>query len=894
MNTATVSKSAPTLPLQKKGLSPVLVCFLYGCVTALAIFLPFLIVDKGFYLYAGDYNQQQIPFNYYLQGFIKQALFEGGGTWSWATDIGSSAINSYSFYNLGSPYFWLSLLFPQSWMPYLMVPLFCLKFGSIAAAACLYLKRYSQNRSMLIIVSLIYAFCGFNTYNIFFNHMLEPVVLFPLMLWALDGCMHENKKGFFAITVGLALLNSYFFFAGNAVFIAIYFVVKLLTKEYRLTRSKFFTLAFEVMLGIGIGMVLFAPAVLNLMGNPRTSEHSYGMSLLVYSKAQQYFNIFWSLFVPQDTPWSPNLFTEGSIKWTSMSAFLPIVSMAGVIAYCRSRKGGSTKWILGICLLCAMVPVLNSAFYAFNSSYYARWYYMPILFMCLATMHSLESEDVNLLGGVKITLLVTAVYAIWGLLPDKDDEGNWVMGVAQIPSKFWLTFCIALLGIFVFYILVRFFRQKPQFARLLLASVLAFSVLYTVTHIALGKFTQWERDVSYKSHTYDAASTVQLPEDQGFYRIDDYELNFDNLGLWLDKSGLQSFNSVITTATMDFYTDLGLVRNVRSNPDNALYALRGLLSVRYTFVPTDQVANFEENIAQYGWSYSSSQGTYSIYENDNFIPLGFTYDDYLNMDYLRDMSNKDARTNLLVRAIGLEEEQIEQYGYLFTQDKDDDYQGVIRKNQNETNSETQTTYQYDLVNYDTYVSDAAQRAATASYATSYDSHGFTVQIELERENLVFFGVPYDEGFTAYVDGVETEIIRVSGGMMAVLAQQGDHTITFDYKTPGLHFGALVSMVCLLVLAAYMLTAYYLNKKRGAKTLHNSASGNDSSNTPEITQAFAYNGGSAASPTSNNGSIAPAPPNLAGESNNLPPENSAPVLQVYTKQAPPPATNSETE
>ena len=27
----------------------------------------------------------------------------------------------------------------------------------------------------------------------------------------------------------------------------------------------------------------------------------------------------------------------------------------------------------------ALVPILNSAFYALNSSYYARWYYMPVL-----------------------------------------------------------------------------------------------------------------------------------------------------------------------------------------------------------------------------------------------------------------------------------------------------------------------------------------------------------------------------------------------------------------------------------------------------------------------------------------------------------------------------------
>ena len=38
----------------------------------------------------------------------------------------------------------------------------------------------------------------------------------------------------------------------------------------------------------------------------------------------------------------------------------------------------------------ALVPVLNSAFYALNSSYDARWYYMPILIMCAATMQAVS------------------------------------------------------------------------------------------------------------------------------------------------------------------------------------------------------------------------------------------------------------------------------------------------------------------------------------------------------------------------------------------------------------------------------------------------------------------------------------------------------------------------
>ena len=41
----------------------------------------------------------------------------------------------------------------------------------------------------------------------------------------------------------------------------------------------------------------------------------------------------------------------------------------------------------------ALVPGLNSMFYAMNSSYYARWYYMPVLIMCAVTIYGLEHED---------------------------------------------------------------------------------------------------------------------------------------------------------------------------------------------------------------------------------------------------------------------------------------------------------------------------------------------------------------------------------------------------------------------------------------------------------------------------------------------------------------------
>ena len=95
--------------------------------TAAIFFLPFYIIDGGFFHYAGDFNSQQISFYRYMNGFIKGAGYPDGmagaarSTFSWATDLGSGAMNAYSFYLYGSPFFWLSIIFPQNWLPYLMV-----------------------------------------------------------------------------------------------------------------------------------------------------------------------------------------------------------------------------------------------------------------------------------------------------------------------------------------------------------------------------------------------------------------------------------------------------------------------------------------------------------------------------------------------------------------------------------------------------------------------------------------------------------------------------------------------------------------------------------------------------------------------------------------------------
>ena len=83
-----------------------------------------------------------------------------------------------------------------------------------------------------------------------------------------------------------------------------------------------------------------------------------------------------------------------------------------------------------------------------------------------------------------------------------------------------------------------------------------------------------------------------------------------------------------------------------------------------------------------------------------------------------------------------------------------------------------------------------------------DGTGFTAHITLESENLVFFSVPYDEGFSATVNGGAAPVERVNGGLCAVPCGAGENTIVFTYQTPGLRLSTTISLAALLVWAVY--------------------------------------------------------------------------------------------
>ena len=318
--------------------------FFIALATAAVLFVPYMLMSEGYFTFYGDFNVQQIPF--YQQ--CHKAIKEGNIFWSWTTDLGANFIGSYSFYLLGSPFFWLTIPFPNWFVPYLIGPLLILKFGCAAFTSYFYIRRFTRTPQAARLGGLLYAFSGFSVYNIFFNHFHEAIIVFPLLLLAFEQLITENRRFVFALAVALCAVVNYFFFFGMVVFTVIYFFVRLFSGAIKVKISRFFVLIFEAVLGLGIAAFLLYPSILAILSNSRVSSLmlTNGWNAIMYGKEQIYANVLQCFFFPPDIPARPVFFPGADVKWSSLGGWLPVFSMVGVFTWFSQRKGHWLKRVI--------------------------------------------------------------------------------------------------------------------------------------------------------------------------------------------------------------------------------------------------------------------------------------------------------------------------------------------------------------------------------------------------------------------------------------------------------------------------------------------------------------------------------------------------------------------
>lgn len=88
------------------------------------------------------------------------------------------------------------------------------------------------------------------------------------------------------------------------------------------------------------------------------------------------------------------------------------------------------------------------------------------------------------------------------------------------------------------------------------------------------------------------------------------------------------------------------------------------------------------------------------------------------------------------------------------------------------------------------------------------------EIEAKKAGVMFTGIPYIDGWKAYVDGVEVKpIALIEGAFLGIELEKGEHSIELKYTAPGCRQGAVISLVGLIMLAGVGVIEYRANKRK---------------------------------------------------------------------------------
>ncbi len=174
--------------------------FLLGLMTALLFILPWMLKD-GYLCYAFDWVEQQVTFNQRCNWAVKS----GNIWWDPTLDLGTGFLNGYSFYGIGSPFFWLSLLFPAEKTFVTIGLMLAFKLAVAATAAYAWIRQRAQTEEYAAIGGLLYAFSGVQIASLIF-HFADYLALFPFLLLALDQTAQnpgKTPRGVFALVAAV-------------------------------------------------------------------------------------------------------------------------------------------------------------------------------------------------------------------------------------------------------------------------------------------------------------------------------------------------------------------------------------------------------------------------------------------------------------------------------------------------------------------------------------------------------------------------------------------------------------------------------------------------------------------------------------------------------------------
>lgn len=272
----------------------------------------------------------------------------------------------------------------------------------------------------------------------------------------------------------------------------------------------------------------------------------------------------------------------------------------------------------------------------------------------------------------------------------------------------------------------------------------------------------------------------------------------DSLTQWVENDNEDQFNPfdtqneffrLATGIDKDVYTRLEV--ETQGHYDATKFTVSKTDYGNYSFSCVD--ASITPNLK---WNYSAPQdGLYCMYA------------DITGGDDVTIMINDQTQT----KSYGMSRSYIACIGYFNKGDKISVY-SQLKQGQ----AGTAKVY-VNLLNQDVFEEGYNVVSRDVMTTTKCNSNSMEGTINVSESGLFYTSIPYEKGWSAYVDGQKVDITPVGGSLVAFHLDSGEHSIKLTYYPQGFWPGLAVSLLCAAAFAFICFYVYVYRKGKFRKT-----------------------------------------------------------------------------
>ncbi len=585
--------------------------------------------------------------------------------WNFRVGIGASVFSASNF--LFDPFNLLYILSTKGMSAYLLSFVFILKIILSGSFFYIYTKAMGFTKTTSLVVSLLYAFNG---YLILWgqHYWFANIILYaPLMLYSLEQLIQRSKWILFSLVVGLTAIYSYYFLYMISIYLVLYAIARyILLYGFNLkTLMKFMVnFIFRYLLGVGLSAVVLFPSIYTALTNPRVGlkiDFSLNPASLI-----EYLSIFARPF-SNDILGTNYEFIGYSNYYESPQLYcglLTLLLIPQLIKILNKREKIIYGSLGGILACSILIPYGSVVFNAFSVLTY-RWSFILIIFELTMMAFVLDSvfkdkahvssrilkQTFGVLCKTLVCLFVlTVVYKII--------KNNMVISsVESLQGVLYSSikpFILIVFFLCLYYLITNLYSKAVLNKKAYLSSLIVIICLELAlfSNITVNKREALDSSYinnrqGYFDYTSDVLNYLKT-EDRSFYRLEkSYYSASPSEPLFQDYYGTTVYNSLNNPSYLNFLRTIN-ASNARTNTIvdgfKDRIAIQTLLGVKYYI-------NKDQDEKPYGYSLLSKFGDLFLFQNDYYLPIGFSYKSYITEEDFSNLSIEEKDSVLLKYAI---------------------------------------------------------------------------------------------------------------------------------------------------------------------------------------------------------------------------------------------------